>query len=105
MLYLAFQTWLPHPIREPCAWPPCSSANGLLPWSRGRAFGSAGNTLTVLSLTLPQVAATLTAMLVAHDTLGPTGQRLLDDRMRMTKFNRDWSRFDRFADDRFIRIE
>jgi hypothetical protein len=35
----------------------------------------------VWSLTLPQVAATLAATLVAHDTLGAAGQRLLDDRM------------------------
>jgi Kef-type K+ transport system membrane component KefB len=37
--------------------------------------------LTIWSLTLPQVAATLAATLVAHDTLGGGGQRLLDDRM------------------------
>jgi hypothetical protein len=37
--------------------------------------------MTVWSLTLPQVAATLAATLVAHDTLGAAGQRLLDDRM------------------------
>ena len=38
-------------------------------------------TAMVWSLTLPQVAATLAATLVAHDTLGAAGQRLLDDRM------------------------
>jgi hypothetical protein len=37
--------------------------------------------LTVWSPTLPQVAATLAATLVAHDTVSATGQRLLDDRM------------------------
>jgi Kef-type K+ transport system membrane component KefB len=51
-------------------------------WVVGRAFGySRDEQLTVWSLTLPQVAATLAATLVAHDTLGPGGQRLLDDRM------------------------
>ena len=33
------------------------------------------------SLTLPQVAATLAATLVAFHTLNPAGERLLDDRM------------------------
>lgn len=48
----------------------------------GRAFGYTRNeTLTVWSLTLPQVAATLAATIVAHETLGAGGQRLLDDRM------------------------
>jgi Kef-type K+ transport system membrane component KefB len=47
-------------------------------WVVGRAFGySHDEQLTVWSLTLPQVAATL----VAHDTRGAAGQRLLDDRM------------------------
>ncbi len=51
-------------------------------WVVGRAFGySRDEQLTVWSLTLPQVAATLAATLVAHDTLGPAGQRLLDNRM------------------------
>ena len=51
-------------------------------WVVGRAFGySRDEQLTVWSLTLPQVAATLAATLVAHDTLGTAGQRLLDDRM------------------------
>jgi Kef-type K+ transport system membrane component KefB len=51
-------------------------------WVVGRAFGYNRNEqLTIWSLTLPQVAATLAATLVAHDTLGSTGQRLLDDRM------------------------
>jgi Kef-type K+ transport system membrane component KefB len=51
-------------------------------WVVGRSFGySRDEQLTVWSLTLPQVAATLAATLVAHDTLGAGGQRLLDDRM------------------------
>jgi Kef-type K+ transport system membrane component KefB len=51
-------------------------------WGVGRAFGYSQNEqLTVWSLTLPQVAATLAATLVAHETLSATGQRLLDDRM------------------------
>jgi Kef-type K+ transport system membrane component KefB len=51
-------------------------------WVVGRAFGySRDERLTVWSLTLPQVAATLAATLVAHDTLGAAGHRLLDDRM------------------------
>jgi Na+:H+ antiporter len=51
-------------------------------WIVGRTFGySRDEQLTVWSLTLPQVAATLAATLVAHDTLGAAGQRLLDDRM------------------------
>jgi Kef-type K+ transport system membrane component KefB len=51
-------------------------------WGVGRAFGySPDEQLTVWSLTLPQVAATLAATLVAHETLSATGQRLLDDRM------------------------
>jgi Kef-type K+ transport system membrane component KefB len=51
-------------------------------WVVGRALGyGRDEQLTVWSLTLPQVAATLAATLVAHDTLGAAGQRLLDDRM------------------------
>jgi Kef-type K+ transport system membrane component KefB len=51
-------------------------------WGVGRAFGYDRNEqLTIWSLTLPQVAATLAATLVAHETLGAAGQRLLDDRM------------------------
>jgi Kef-type K+ transport system membrane component KefB len=54
----------------------------LAAWAAGRTFGySRDEQLTVWSLTLPQVAATLAATLVAHDTLGAAGQRLLDDRM------------------------
>jgi Kef-type K+ transport system membrane component KefB len=37
--------------------------------------------LTMWSLTLPQVAATLTATLVAYDTFSVAGQRMIDDRM------------------------
>ena len=48
----------------------------------GRAFGySSDARLTVWSLTLPQVAATLAAALVAYDTFDPSHQRLLDTRM------------------------
>ena len=51
-------------------------------WVVCRTFGySRDEQLTVWSLTLPQVAATLAATLVAHDTLGRGGHRLLDDRM------------------------
>ena len=51
-------------------------------WGVGRAFGyNWDEQLTIWSLTLPQVAATLAATLVAHETLGSGGQRLLDDRM------------------------
>jgi Na+:H+ antiporter len=47
-----------------------------------RAFGySRDARMTVWSLTLPQVAATLAATLVAYDTFNPGHQRLLDDRM------------------------
>jgi hypothetical protein len=35
----------------------------------------------VWSLTLPQVAATLAATLVAYDTFDPSHRRLLDERM------------------------
>jgi Kef-type K+ transport system membrane component KefB len=45
----------------------------------GRAFRySSAERLTVWSLTLPQVAATLAAALVAYNTLNPAGQRLVD---------------------------
>jgi Kef-type K+ transport system membrane component KefB len=51
-------------------------------WAVGHAFGYSPNErLNIWSLTLPQVAATLAATLVAHDTLNSAGQRLLDDRM------------------------
>ena len=48
----------------------------------GRAFGYPRSArLTVWALTLPQVAATLAATLVAYDTRNPAGQRLLDETM------------------------
>ncbi len=48
----------------------------------GRTFGySSSARWTMWSLTLPQVAATPAAMLVAYDTFDPAGQRLLDERM------------------------
>jgi len=48
----------------------------------GRAFGySPIARMTVWSLTLPQVAATLAATLVAFDTFDPAGQRLIDGRL------------------------
>jgi hypothetical protein len=37
--------------------------------------------MTMWSLTLPQVAATLAATLVALDTRNPAGQRLIDSRL------------------------
>jgi Kef-type K+ transport system membrane component KefB len=50
-------------------------------WLVGRANGyNLNEQLTIWSLTLPQVAATLAATLVAHETFN-AGQRLLDDRM------------------------
>jgi Kef-type K+ transport system membrane component KefB len=48
----------------------------------GRAFHcSSAERLTVWSLTLPQVAATLAAVLVAYDTLNRAGERLVDGRL------------------------
>jgi len=48
----------------------------------GRAFHySSAARLTVWSLTLPQVAATLAAALVAFDTFDRAGQRLIDGRL------------------------
>jgi Kef-type K+ transport system membrane component KefB len=48
----------------------------------GRAFGySRTARRTMWSLTLPQVAATLAATLVAFNTFDPAGRRLLDTRM------------------------
>ena len=48
-------------------------------WAVGHTFGySPDERLTVWSLTLPQVAATLAATLVAHDTIKSAGQRLLE---------------------------
>jgi Kef-type K+ transport system membrane component KefB len=55
------------------------AGKGLAAWAAGRAFGySQDATLTVWSLTLPQVAATLAATLVAYDTRDAGGRRLLD---------------------------
>jgi Na+:H+ antiporter len=48
----------------------------------GRAFGYTPATqLTIWALTLPQVAATLAAALVAYHTVNTAGQRLLDGNM------------------------
>lgn len=48
----------------------------------GRAFHyNSATRLTVWSLTLPQVAATLAAALVAYDTLNSAGQRLVDGKL------------------------
>ena len=48
----------------------------------GRAFAyPAAARMTMWSLTLPQVAATLAAALVAFDTRNPAGQRLVDSRL------------------------
>jgi Kef-type K+ transport system membrane component KefB len=48
----------------------------------GRAFGySTAARRTMWSLTLPQVAATLAATLVAYRTFNAAGQPLLDSRM------------------------
>ena len=48
----------------------------------GRAFGyMPAARLTIWALTLPQVAATLAATLVAYHTVNADGQRMLDERM------------------------
>jgi Na+:H+ antiporter len=48
----------------------------------GRAFKySSAARLTMWSLTLPQVAATLAAAIVAFDTFDSSGQRLVDGRL------------------------
>ena len=48
----------------------------------GRAFAyTAAARMTMWSLTLPQVAATLAATLVAFDSRNPAGQRLIDSRL------------------------
>ncbi len=55
---------------------------GIAAWVAGRAFGySRDEQWVVWSLTLPQVAATLAAALVARDTFDAAGQRLLDDQI------------------------
>lgn len=48
----------------------------------GRAFAyTRAEWLTMWSLTLPQVASTLAATLVAFDTFNRSGQRMIDDRL------------------------
>ncbi len=48
----------------------------------GRAFNyTSAERMTVWSLTLPQVAATLAAALVGFNTFNPAGERLIDDRI------------------------
>ena len=48
----------------------------------GRAFGyTPAARLTTWALTLPQVATTLAATLVAYHTVNADGQRMLDERM------------------------
>ena len=48
----------------------------------GRAFAYTTTArMTMWSLTLPQVAATLAATLVAYETRNPAGQRLIDSRL------------------------
>ncbi len=55
---------------------------GLAAAAAGRLFGyTRHETLMVWSLTLPQVAATLAATLVAYNTRGAGGERLLDTHM------------------------
>jgi Kef-type K+ transport system membrane component KefB len=58
---------------------------GIAAWIAGRAFGYLRDeVLTMWSLTLPQVAATLAATLVAYQTRDAGGERLLDDHMLNT---------------------
>jgi hypothetical protein len=55
---------------------------GIAAWIAGRGLGyTKDEQLTVWSLTLPQVAATLAATLVAYQTRDAGGERLLDDQM------------------------
>jgi Na+:H+ antiporter len=49
--------------------------------SRISSAAIAAARMTMWSLTLPQVAATLAATLVAFDTRNPAGQRLVDSRL------------------------
>jgi len=62
-----------------------SSARGrcaIAAWIASRSFGyTRDERLTVWSLTLPQVAATLAATLVAYQTRDAGGRRLLDNHM------------------------
>jgi Kef-type K+ transport system membrane component KefB len=58
---------------------------GVAAWIAGRWFSyTKDEQLTVWSLTLPQVAATLAATLVAYQTRDADGQRLLDNQMLNT---------------------
>jgi Kef-type K+ transport system membrane component KefB len=58
------------------------AGKGIAAEMAGRAFKyTPAARLTMWSLTLPQVAATLAATLVAFNTFDPTGQRLIDRRM------------------------
>jgi Kef-type K+ transport system membrane component KefB len=51
-------------------------------WAAGRSFGySSAARLTMWSLTLPQVAATIAGVLAAHDATNPQGQRLVDEHL------------------------
>lgn len=55
-------------------------AKGIAALGTGRAFGyPLGARLTMWAMTLPQVAATLAATLVAYNTRNALGERLLDD--------------------------
>ncbi len=55
---------------------------GIAAWLAGPAFGYSGPaSRTIWALTLPQVAATLAATLVAYDTVNHAGQRMLDEKM------------------------
>jgi Kef-type K+ transport system membrane component KefB len=55
---------------------------GIAAFIAGRTFGYTRNAcLTMWSLTLPQVAATLAATLVAYETFNRAGQRLIDDKL------------------------
>ena len=47
----------------------------------GRSFGYSQAVRQTIVVTLPQVAATLTATLVAFDTFDPAGHRLIDERL------------------------
>jgi Kef-type K+ transport system membrane component KefB len=61
------------------------AGKGIAAWIAGRAFGyTRDEVLTIWSLTLPQVAATLAAALVAYETRDADGQRLLGDHMLNT---------------------
>ena len=57
-------------------------AKGIAAAGVGRAYGyPPGARLTMWAMTLPQVAATLAATLVAYDTRNALGERLLDSKM------------------------